>query len=79
MIRLPTLRARKPDSVVLREKKAVPDQRWVGRVDVTVNLAACIRNTFLGITGIILALAWLRNPDLPLPFALSSISALLPH
>lgn len=79
MIRLPTLKTRKPDPVVLREKRAAPDQRWVGHVDVTVNLAACIRNLFLGITGTILALAWLLNPDMPLPLTLSSISALLPH
>lgn len=63
MIRLPALKPRLPPPAKAAGDKAAPDKRWAGNIDIKVDVAACIRNGFLGLAVLLLAVAALLNPD----------------
>lgn len=58
-------------------EKRPSDGRIIYRVDVTVDLANCIRSGLIGSAFLIFALTWAANPARPLPIVGGSTIATL--
>lgn len=56
----------------------MPDRRWERRVDVKIDLAACLRNGLVGLAVLVLAIACAMNPEsISFPSASQALAGML--
>lgn len=79
MSQLPIPKPRsKPNPVVTTTEDDARERRWEGNVDIKVDVAACIKNVFGGVSLLIVAVAALVYPGQGLASsALRAVSSLL--
>lgn len=58
--------------------KLTPFERVIERSDIKIDVAACIRNAFLGVAAVILAVGYVMYPDpVSIPTATQEIARML--